>query len=224
MSRIGKIARRTFLIGSVAIAGGVAFGVYMPSAAPSPTRWRTTSPRRRSPSLWVLIDGERVTLITPHADKGQGAYVVQAALIAEELDIEFGQFEGRLRPAFRRLLEHRAWPKRRVPFRSTDEASRRRHARCRGRCPQAHGDADHGRLHHHARQLRQAARRGRGARDAEARRQPATGIPSGTADNGERRGAAARRNVARLHRRSPRPPRGWSPSRTSPCAIRPGGG
>ena len=28
MSRLGKIARRTFLIGSVAVAGGVAFGYY----------------------------------------------------------------------------------------------------------------------------------------------------------------------------------------------------
>ena len=29
MSRIGKIARRTFLIGSAAVVGGVAFGYYM---------------------------------------------------------------------------------------------------------------------------------------------------------------------------------------------------
>ena len=28
MSRLGKIARRTFLIGSAAIVGGVAFGIY----------------------------------------------------------------------------------------------------------------------------------------------------------------------------------------------------
>ena len=33
MSRIGKMARRTFLIGSAAVAGGVAFGIY---AARSP--------------------------------------------------------------------------------------------------------------------------------------------------------------------------------------------
>lgn len=28
MSKVGKIARRTFLIGSAAVVGGVAFGVY----------------------------------------------------------------------------------------------------------------------------------------------------------------------------------------------------
>ncbi|NBT33879.1 MAG: hypothetical protein EBT13_18790 [Rhodobacteraceae bacterium] len=37
MSRIGKIARRTFLFGTVAIAGGVAFGVYkLKEEAPNP--------------------------------------------------------------------------------------------------------------------------------------------------------------------------------------------
>jgi isoquinoline 1-oxidoreductase beta subunit len=40
---------------------------------------------------YVRIDAEGVTLITPRADKGQGAYSVQAALIAEELDIELDQ-------------------------------------------------------------------------------------------------------------------------------------
>ena len=29
MSRLGKIARRSFLVGSVAVVGGVAFGYYM---------------------------------------------------------------------------------------------------------------------------------------------------------------------------------------------------
>ena len=29
MSRVGKIARRTFLVGSAMIAGGVAFGTYL---------------------------------------------------------------------------------------------------------------------------------------------------------------------------------------------------
>ena len=33
MGRFGKIARRSFLIGSAAIAGGVAFGVYVVSLA-----------------------------------------------------------------------------------------------------------------------------------------------------------------------------------------------
>jgi len=34
MARIGKIARRTFLIGSVAVVGGVAFGAYQVKKEP----------------------------------------------------------------------------------------------------------------------------------------------------------------------------------------------
>ena len=42
MSRIGKITRRAFLVGSVAIAGGVAFGYYLYTAPPTITH--TQSP------------------------------------------------------------------------------------------------------------------------------------------------------------------------------------
>jgi isoquinoline 1-oxidoreductase beta subunit len=87
MSRIGKIARRTFLVTSVAIAGGVAFGYYA---------YRRPMPNPLLDDLaegevaitpYVLIDGDGVTIITPRTDLGQGSYSVLAALVAEELDI-----------------------------------------------------------------------------------------------------------------------------------------
>jgi len=119
MSRIGKIARRTFLFGSVAVAGGVAFGVYAvrkphdnPLKAKLAAGAATFNP-------WVLIDSTKITLITPHADKGQGVVSSQAALIAEELDVEFGQFEtsfGQPSPAY----WNTAMAEEAVPFRATD--------------------------------------------------------------------------------------------------------
>lgn len=39
---MGKILRRTFLIGSAAVAGGVAFG-YWQVSKPYPTLWKTVS-------------------------------------------------------------------------------------------------------------------------------------------------------------------------------------
>ncbi len=93
MSRFGKIARRTLLIGSAAIAGGVAFGVYMvrkPIANPLET---TLGEGEASFNAWVKVTADKITLITPHADKGQGVVSAQAALIAEEMDLEFGQFD-----------------------------------------------------------------------------------------------------------------------------------
>ncbi|SMX44908.1 xanthine dehydrogenase family protein molybdopterin-binding subunit [Actibacterium lipolyticum] len=87
MSRIGSIARRTFLIGSAAIAGGVAFGVY---AYKQPVRNPLTDDLAEGEAAltpYVHIDQTGVTLITPRTDFGQGAYSVQAALLAEELDL-----------------------------------------------------------------------------------------------------------------------------------------
>lgn len=91
MGRIKTIARRTFLIGSAAIVGGVAFGVYQyrkPSANPL---LDSVGEGEAAITPYVKIDTSGITLITPRADKGQGAYSVQAALLAEELDVELDQ-------------------------------------------------------------------------------------------------------------------------------------
>ncbi|MCZ0810892.1 MAG: molybdopterin cofactor-binding domain-containing protein [Pseudomonadota bacterium] len=91
MSRAGKIARRAFLTGSIATAGGVAFGVYMyrrPSVNPLAAG---LAEGEAALTPYVLIRPDGVTLITPRADLGQGAAHVQALLIAEELDIELDQ-------------------------------------------------------------------------------------------------------------------------------------
>ena len=93
MGRVRTIARRSFLIGSVAVAGGVAFGTYMVKRTPDNPLLATADENEAVFNPWVKIDSEKVTLITPHGDKGQGVVSVQAALIAEELDIEFGQFD-----------------------------------------------------------------------------------------------------------------------------------
>jgi isoquinoline 1-oxidoreductase beta subunit len=88
MASLGKIARRTFLIGSAAVAGGVAFGVYAyrkpvdnPLLADMPAEANTLNP-------FVLIDAQGVTLITPRGDVGQGAISIQTYLLAEELDLD----------------------------------------------------------------------------------------------------------------------------------------
>ena len=89
MASIGKIARRTFLFGSLAIAGGVAFGVWqVRKPAPNPLQ-----PGEGETALnpFVLIDSSGVTLIAPRAEMGQGTHTTWAALIAEELDLAWEQ-------------------------------------------------------------------------------------------------------------------------------------
>lgn len=88
MSRVGTIARRTFLIGSAAIAGGVAFGTYAyKRPIPNPLL-DDLAEGEAAITPFVKIDPNGITLITPRADKGQGSYSIQANLIAEELDID----------------------------------------------------------------------------------------------------------------------------------------
>ncbi|MGR3514974.1 MAG: xanthine dehydrogenase family protein molybdopterin-binding subunit [Paracoccaceae bacterium] len=120
MGRVRTIARRTFLVGSAAIVGGVAFGTYMMQRQlPNPLE-DTLADGEATFNPWVLIDHEKVTLITPHGDKGQGVMSAQAALIAEELDIEFGQFGtsfGKPSGAY----WNRAFAEEGVPFKATDD-------------------------------------------------------------------------------------------------------
>ena len=86
-----KIARRSFLVGSMAVTGGVAFGYYAYKRPGANPLLDDLQDGEAAITPYVLINSKAVTLITPRADKGQGAYSVQAALIAEELDIELDQ-------------------------------------------------------------------------------------------------------------------------------------
>ena len=87
MSRAGTIARRTFLIGSAAIAGGVAFGIYAYKRTPTNPLLRGLGAGQAALTPYVRVDQSGVTIITPRADLGQGVYSVLAALVAEELDL-----------------------------------------------------------------------------------------------------------------------------------------
>ncbi|MEM9357590.1 MAG: molybdopterin cofactor-binding domain-containing protein [Pseudomonadota bacterium] len=87
MSRIGRIARRTFLIGTAAIAGGIAVGYVAYQIDPSNPLHSELGEGETALTPYVKIDQSGVTIITPRADLGQGSYSVLAALVAEELDI-----------------------------------------------------------------------------------------------------------------------------------------
>ena len=88
MSRVGTIARRTFLIGSATIAGGVAFGAYMVNRPIPNPLLDDLAEGEAAITPYVKIDANGITLITPRAEMGQGAVSLQANLIAEELDID----------------------------------------------------------------------------------------------------------------------------------------
>lgn len=88
MSRVGTITRRAFLIGSAAVAGGVAFGYYLGTKAIPNPLLKDIKDGAVALTPFVMIDANGITLITPQADVGQGTTSMQAYLIAEELDID----------------------------------------------------------------------------------------------------------------------------------------
>ena len=88
MGRARTIARRTFLIGSAAIAGGVVFGTWKYKRPyPNPL---LADLREGAAALtpYVRIDQSGVTIITPRAEMGQGIHTTLATMVAEELDVE----------------------------------------------------------------------------------------------------------------------------------------
>jgi isoquinoline 1-oxidoreductase beta subunit len=93
MASIARIARRTFLIGAGTVAAGLAVGTYLYKRDPANPLRNDLPDGAVTLNPYVRIDAGGITLITPRADKGQGAYSVQAALIAEELDVAWGQFQ-----------------------------------------------------------------------------------------------------------------------------------
>lgn len=127
--RIGKITRRTLLIGSAAVAGGVVFGY-----------WRYKTPYR-NPLLadlgegeaaltpYVRIDQDGVTIITPRAEMGQGIHTTLAALVAEELDVSLDAVRIEHGPASKAYY-NAALLEEGVPYPATDigeAAERARH-------------------------------------------------------------------------------------------------
>ena len=101
MGEMPDLSRRTFVFGSVAVAGGVAFGQYgqaqqaPSSAAATIPLMADLGPHSVTFNPWVEISPDKITLIAKHADKGQGVGSIQPLMIAEELDLEPGQFEIR---------------------------------------------------------------------------------------------------------------------------------
>ncbi len=122
MGRLRTIGRRTFLIGSTAVLGGVAFGTFMAARPHANPLAAGLAEGEAAFNPFVKLTSDGITLIVPHADIGQGVQSSQAALIAEELDIEVEQATlsfGEPSPAY----YNTAFAEEGVPFMSFDDST-----------------------------------------------------------------------------------------------------
>ncbi len=94
MASIGKIARRTFLIGAAAISGGVAVGYwYVSRPYPNPLDDNLAEGEATFNPYVKIASDNTVTVIAPRAEMGQGISTTLAAFVAEELGIPLDEIE-----------------------------------------------------------------------------------------------------------------------------------
>lgn len=89
-SKLGKTTRRTFLVSSGLLGGGLALGLTL-----APNRLKMTSPAAVSGAeillnTWVKITPDnQLTVIVPHSEMGQGIGTGLAQMLAEEMDADW---------------------------------------------------------------------------------------------------------------------------------------
>jgi isoquinoline 1-oxidoreductase beta subunit len=100
LASVGKIARRTFLIGAAAIAGGVAVGYYYyRKPYPNPLEVDLAADEATfNPYVKIGAD-DTITIVAPRAEMGQGISTTLAAMVAEELDVGLDRIKVEHGPA-----------------------------------------------------------------------------------------------------------------------------
>jgi len=123
MANWKKIARRTFLFGAAAVAGGVAVGywyVNKPYANPLEDELGEGE-ATFNPYLKVSSDNT-ITIIAPRAEMGQGISTTLAAFVAEELDVTLDKVTVEYGPASYAYYNS-AVMEENVPFHYWDESA-----------------------------------------------------------------------------------------------------
>jgi isoquinoline 1-oxidoreductase subunit beta len=100
MASLGKITRRTFLIGAAAIGGSMAVGYYFYARPKGNPLENLVADGEATLNPYVMIGADgKVTLIAPRAEMGQGIHTTLAALVAEELEVSLDRVDVQHGPA-----------------------------------------------------------------------------------------------------------------------------
>lgn len=99
MTGIAKIARRTFLLGTATVAGGVAFGYwYVNKPYPNPLEKGLGNGETTFNPYIKIASDNTITVIAPRAEMGQGISTTLAAFVAEELDVPLEMLKVEIGP------------------------------------------------------------------------------------------------------------------------------
>jgi isoquinoline 1-oxidoreductase beta subunit len=107
MTAMPKFTRRTFLVSSAALGGGLALGLRLPPFGPAVARAADGSPEI---TVWVVIRPDNSTAIrVVRAEMGQGTITGLAQLVAEELDCDWNKVVIEYPTPGESVARKRAW-------------------------------------------------------------------------------------------------------------------
>jgi len=122
MSTLGKLTRRTFLVASTAIAGGVMFGYWKYKQPYENPLEDDLGNDQAAITPYVLIDQSGISIVAPRAEMGQGVYTTLAAMVAEELDLSLEAIKVIHGPASKAYFNAAALEEG-IPFAATDHGT-----------------------------------------------------------------------------------------------------
>src|SRR6185503_15281362 len=102
-----KISRRTFIVGSAAVGGGLALGIPLPPFGPQVVRAADGSPEI---TAWVVIrPDDTVVIRMARSEMGQGTITGLAQLVAEELECDWKKIVYEYPTPGESVKRKRAW-------------------------------------------------------------------------------------------------------------------
>ena len=122
MGNVTKIARRTFLLGTAAVSGGLAVGYWNIKEPIENPLLADLKEGESALTPYVKINQDGVTIITPRAEMGQGVQSTLAALVAEELDVAWQDIKIEHGPESRAYINTGVWSEG-VPIPTTNEST-----------------------------------------------------------------------------------------------------
>jgi len=121
-SKLATITRRSFIIGSVAVTGGVLFGYWKYKQPYDNPLNKNLGDGEAALTPYILIDQQGITLIAPRAEMGQGVHTTLAAMVAEELNVSLDQVTVIHGPASHAYF-NAAVLEEAVPYAQTDQSN-----------------------------------------------------------------------------------------------------
>ena len=101
-----KQSRRDFLISSAAAGGGLAVGMYVPSALAQ----KTGAQQGSEVDIWVVVNPDDTVVIRyARSEMGQGSMTSAAQLVAEELDCDWNKVRVEYADTNEHIRRKRAW-------------------------------------------------------------------------------------------------------------------